>query len=222
MEKFYPEDLDSQTIQYFIKHSIYDETLREKIAKKSSELNLEDISIPSFDANIISTITKMTKPKKVVEIGSFLGYSAITIAKNMPDDGRIYTIEKDGRIAQIAIDIIREEGVSSRITLVNEDALEYLPKLSKFAPFDMCFIDADEENYPFYFKWSIKNIKSGGVLVAHNVFLKGKLFYEGDDRQQNRKSRGMREFLYNFFTDEKISSRCIIPTYHGIAVGVVE
>lgn len=221
MEKFYPQGLDEKTIEYFIKHSINDDPLYNIILKKVSELNLKNISISPFEANIIATITQMIKPKKVVEIGCFLGYSAITIAKNMADDGRVYTIEKNDQHAQIAMDIIKEEGLSNKITVINENAIEYLSKLSKIAPFDICFIDADKENYPFYFKWSVKNIRTNGVIIAHNVFLKGKLFYEGDDKEQNKKSRGMREFLYNFFSDDKIISRSIIPTNDGIAIGVI-
>ncbi|MCX7905184.1 MAG: O-methyltransferase [Elusimicrobiales bacterium] len=222
MEKFYPEKLDEKTIEYFNKHITDGNNIKEIITKKINELGIKNISITEIDSNLISLITLINKPKKVLEIGCFLGYSAITIAKNMPEDGRIYAIEKNDQYTQIALDIIKEIGFSNKITVINEDAIDYLPKLSKISPFDMCFIDADKENYPTYFKWSIKNIKSGGVIIAHNVFLKGKLFYDGDDKEQNKKSRGMREFLYNFFTEEKIMHRSIIPTPDGLAIAILK
>lgn len=221
MERFYPQGLDEKTIEYFIKHSTTDELLYNKIVKKASELNIKNLSISPFEANIIATITKIVKPRKAVEIGCFLGYSSITIAKSMPDDGKLYAIEKEEKYAQAAIEIIDEEGLSNKIIIINDDATGYLSKLTKISPFDICFIDADKENYPFYFKWAVKNVKSGGVIIAHNVFLKGKLFYEGDDKEQNKKSRGMREFLYNFYRDENIISRSIIPSKDGIALAVV-
>lgn len=219
---FYPKDLDDKTLSYFASHINANDNIKEIISRKAEELNVKDISITKFDANIISLLVSIHKPKKAVEIGCFLGYSAITIAKAMQEEARLYTIEKNGEYVQIAMDMIHKLSLSKTITVINEDATTYLHKLSKFAPFDMCFIDADKENYPLYLKWALKNLKSNGLIIAHNVFLKGKLFYDGEDKEQNKKSRGMREFLYNFFSDEKIKERSIIPTPDGLAVAIVK
>lgn len=222
MEKFFPDKLEEKTVEYFISHIAGQDTLFEKIKNKALELNMKNISVSPFDAAVISTITMLAKPKRAVEIGCFLGYSAIKIATSMPDDGKLYTIEKNDISAQAAMDIIKEEGLSNKIIVINKQAQEALAKLSKISKFDMCLIDADKEEYPFYLKWALKNLKSNGVIIAHNPFLKGKLFYDGDDKEQNKKSRAMREFLYDFFSDENLISRAVIPTPDGLVVGIVK
>ncbi len=220
--KFYPEKLDEKIIEYFSSHIILEDKFYSKIQLQAEKLGIKNISITPFDASVIAMITSAVKPLKAIEIGCFLGYSALTIAKHMPDGGRIYTIEKNDTYAQLAIDIIKEERFSEKITVINDDAEIYLSKLSKISKFELCFIDADKEKYPTYLKWALKNLKSGGIIIAHNIFLKGKLFYDGDDKEQNRKSRGMREFLYIFFNDESLISRSLIPTPDGLAVGVLK
>ncbi|MGC9070467.1 MAG: O-methyltransferase [Elusimicrobiales bacterium] len=222
MEKFYPQSLDEKSCEYFISHINSQDRVYEKIKLKAEKLNIKNISLSPFDAAVVGILTSALKPLKAIEIGCFLGYSAITIARNMPDDGRLYTIEKDDTYADSATEIIREEKLDEKITVINDDAENYLSKLSKISKFELCFIDADKDKYPFYLKWALKNIKSGGMIIAHNVFLKGKLFYDGEDKEQNKKSRGMKEFLYIFFNNDSFSSRAIIPTQDGLAVGILK
>lgn len=218
--KLYPENIEPKTLQYISKYTAYDDEYTKKVIEEMEKNGIRRINITPFEGNIISTLIAMINPKKGVEIGTLCGYSAMWISKALGEDSKLYTIEKDGKHADIASKIIHELGLERKISIMNDDAQNALNKLSKFSPFDFCFIDADKENYPFYIKWALKNLRSGGLILAHNTFLKNKLFYDGDDKEQNKKSRGMREFLHILFNDENISFRTIIPTAEGIAVGI--
>jgi caffeoyl-CoA O-methyltransferase len=220
--KIIPENIEEKTKEYLINHIASDDSYTKMVLDEMEKNGIRKINITPFEANIITTLISMIKPKRGVEIGTLCGYSAIWIERALSNDGKLYTIEKDTKHAEIAIKIINELGLNKKITVINSDANEALQKLSKFSPFDFCFIDANKDGYPSYIRWALKNIRSGGLIIAHNPFMKGKLFYDGDDKEQNQKSRGMREFLHILFTEERISQKMIIPSSDGIAVGVVK
>jgi predicted O-methyltransferase YrrM len=220
--KIIPTNIEPKTAEYIINHTASDDDYLKKIINEMEKNGIRKINITPFEGNIISTILSAIKPKRGVEIGTLCGYSSLWISKALDENGKLYTIEKEPKHAEIALKMISELGVEKKIIVMNSDAKEALTKLSKFSPFDFCFIDANKDDYPYYIKWALKNLRSGGLIIAHNPLMKGNLFYEGEDKEQNAKSRGMREFLHILFTDDKISQRAIIPTSDGIAVGVVK
>ncbi|MEF3280340.1 MAG: O-methyltransferase [Elusimicrobiota bacterium] len=220
--KIIPETIEDKTKNYIINHLAVEDNYLKKVIEEMENKGVRKINITPFEGNIISTIISTINPKRGVEIGTLCGYSTIWLTRSISEDGKIYTIEKEPKHAEIALKIFSELGLDKKIVLMNYDAKEALNKLSKFSPFDFCFIDADKPNYPYYLKWAIKNLRSGGIVLAHNAFMKGKLFYDGEDKEQNQKSRGMREFLHIIFTDEKISHRSIIPTSDGIAFAIIK
>jgi predicted O-methyltransferase YrrM len=217
-----PEKIDTKTFEYIVKHTANDDDYLKKVLDEMEKNNIRKINITPYDGNIISTLISMIRPKRGVEVGTLCGYSSLWISKAMDDSSKLYTIEKEPQHAEIASKIFAELGLERKIILMNSEAKEALTKLSKTGQFDFCFIDANKDDYPFYIKWAIKNLKSGGLLLAHNPLMKGNLFYDGDDKEQNRKSRGMREFLHILFTDESFAHRAIIPTSDGIALGIMK
>lgn len=220
--QIFPENIDKKTIEYITGYIANEDEYLKKVINEMEKNNIRKINITPFEGNIIATILSTIKPKRGVEIGTLCGYSALWIAKSLEEGSKLYTIEKDPQNAEIALRIFSEIGVDRKITLINSPAREALGKLSRLSPFDFCFIDANKEDYPYYIKWAIENLRNGGIIIAHNPFMKGMLFYDGDDKEQNRKSRGMREFLHILFNNEKIIHRAIIPTSDGIAIGVLK
>lgn len=215
-------NLEPKTLDYILSHIAVEDDYLKKVVFEMERNGIRKINITPFEGNIISTLISMIKPKRGVEIGTLCGYSSVWISKALGDDSKLYTIEKDPKHAEIAIKLFNELSLDKKIVVMNSKASEALNKLSKFSPFDFCFIDANKDECPKYIKWAIKNLRSGGLIIAHNAFMKGKLFYDGDDKEQNQKSRGMREFLHILFTDDRITQRMIIPTQDGISVGVIK
>ncbi|PIS46705.1 MAG: hypothetical protein COT17_07265 [Elusimicrobia bacterium CG08_land_8_20_14_0_20_51_18] len=217
---FFPSSIGEKAGEYFGRVLGEEDSYRKKILERMREKGVRMINITPFEGNIISTYVRALNPRKGVEIGTLCGYSAMWLLRAMDENSRLYTIEKDPLHYNLASQVFEENGLSKRVIMIQDEALDALEKLSKLAPFDFCLIDADKDAYPDYLKWCLKNLRSGGLMIAHNPFLKGELFYEGEDRKQNKKSRGMREFLHLLFKDENFSSYCVIPSKDGLAVGV--
>lgn len=112
-------------------------------------------------------------PKKVLEVGTFTGYSAICLARGMAADGQLISIEKDEELQEIAQRYFAMAGLQSRITQLIGDAAELIPQLDK--GFDMVFLDADKRQYPLYLELLLPKIKRGGLLIADNVLWGGKV-----------------------------------------------
>lgn len=217
-----PQNIDTKTLEYIITHTANNDDYLKKVLDEMEKNNIRKINITPFEGNIISMLIAMIKPNRGVEIGTLCGYSSVWISKALDDKSKLYTIEREPKHAEIASKIFIDLGLDKKIIIMNTDAKDALSKLTKTAKFDFCFMDASKDEYPFYIKWAIKNIRSGGIILAHNPMMKGNLFYDGNDKEQHKKSRGMREFLHILFTDESFSHRAIIPTSDGIAVGIIK
>lgn len=124
-------------------------------------------SIGPIKGKIIEDLIKKYKPKKILEIGTLFGYSAILMARLLPLEGKVVTLEKSENNAKIAKKYIVDSGLSSRINLILGDALETIPKITE--KFDFFFIDARKDKYLDYLKLAEKNLKKGSIVVADNV-----------------------------------------------------
>ncbi len=118
----------------------------------------------------------------MVEIGTLAGYSGVWLARALPNDGKLYTLEKSSKHAALARQSFQRAGVGERVELLEGSAQDSLAKLSKRGPFDLVFIDADKGSYPAYLEWAAGNLRAGGLVAAHNAFRSGQVLDpQGDD-----------------------------------------
>ncbi len=115
---------------------------------------------------LVETVRKYNV-KKILEVGTLVGYSAILMAKNLPDDGKIFTIEINPRTAEIARENIEKAGFSNKISQYVGDALGVIPTINE--EFDMAFLDAAKDEYMGYLKLAEPKLRKGGVVFADNV-----------------------------------------------------
>ena len=142
------------------------------------------------------------------------------MAKALPLDGHVYTIEKEYRNVIAAQQNIVDCEVENKITILHGEALEKLKGLECMAPFDMMFIDANKSSYCSYLEWACSHIKKGGLIVADNVFLFNTVFEEvPTGRVSSRAHSCMRAFNEELSNKEKYLST-IIPTSEGMMVAV--
>ena len=165
-------------------------------------------------------LARLTGAKKAVEIGTLYGYSAHWLARGMPEGGRLYTLELAPACVSAAKDAVEASGLSRKITVMEGPALDGLKTLSKLAPFDLCYIDADMENYPAYLRWAAANLRPGGLAAAGRVFFKGKICGEGGVPAETAGARAMREFFHVLFDSDRFISSSVIPTPEGLALGI--
>jgi predicted O-methyltransferase YrrM len=129
-------------------------------------------SIGPVKAKILADIIFKYKPRTILEIGTLHGYSAILMADMLPDDGKLITIEKDTKLASIAMKNVEDAGLSRIIEVINADGLKWIPLLQK-QKFDLMFLDAVKSDYLKYLKLAEKNnlLSDNVVVVADNVLL---------------------------------------------------
>ncbi|MEQ1704985.1 MAG: O-methyltransferase [Rickettsiales bacterium] len=179
------------------------------------------IQIGAEEGKLLQLLIALHNTKTIVEIGTLAGYSAIWMARALPEDGHIYAINKDPEHVQMAEGFFARSECRDKITQLAGDAHKVLPELSqKGEQFDMVFIDADKISYPAYLDWAEKNIRKGGLIVADNTFLHGAMFEkappEGIAPTTWKNMRSFNERL----ADKSKYNATIIPTSEGLSVAI--
>ncbi len=165
-----------------------------------------------FQGRLLSIISKLIKPKKVLEIGTYTGYSAICIAEGMNKNGIIHTIDKNEELNTIQKKYFKKSGLENNIIQYNGCALDIIPKIEE--KFDLIFIDADKENYINYFNLVIDKLNNNGVILADNVLWSGKVInFEDHDLTTNV----LREFNRMVNNDKRVET-ILIPIRDGISI----
>lgn len=172
---------------------------------------MPEIQLGPAEGRLLELLLVLNQARKVVEIGTLAGYSALWMARALPPDGHLWTIEADPRHADVAATVIADAGLQDRVTLLRGDAVKVLPSLCDFGPFCAVFLDADKGRYDIYGRWATENLRPGGLLIGDNAYLFGRLLEETDE------ARAMRRFHEQMAEDYR--SVCI-PTPDGLAVGI--
>ncbi len=141
-----------------------------RIRQSAADAGMPSIHVGEMDGQHLEVLSRALKPQKVVEIGTLAGYSGIRLLRGMNASGMLYTFEFSRMHAEVARRNFVNAGVAERTKIYVGPAIEQLPQIEKYGPFDLVFIDADKTSYPAYLEWTIKNLRSGGVLLADNVF----------------------------------------------------
>ena len=165
-----------------------------------------------FQGRLLSIISKLIKPKKVLEIGTYTGYSAICIAEGMNKNGIIHTIDKNEELNTIQKKYFKKSGLENNIIQYNGCALDIIPKIEE--KFDLIFIDADKENYINYFNLVIDKLNNNGVILADNVLWSGKVINSED---HDLTTNVLREFNKNVNNDNRVET-ILLPIRDGISI----
>ena len=158
--------------------------------------------------------------RRVVEIGTLAGYSALWILRGLAADGRLWTIEANPEHAAAARRAFEEAGDGDRVEVIEGPGLDCLPTIEDNGPFDAVFIDADKRSYPAYGQWALDNVRPGGLILADNAYLFGYLAgREPDDRASIEDIEAMRRFHH--LIAGACPRRACLPTPDGLLVGMV-
>lgn len=146
-----------------------DAVLRE-IRERSAREGLPDIQVAKFDGRHLETVARAIGARKIVEIGTLGGYSGVCLARGLAPGGTLHTFEYDPKHARVAQESFTRAGLAGRVTIHVGAAMDELSKIEPDGPFDLVFVDADKVNYVNYLNWAAKNLRTGGVILADNVF----------------------------------------------------
>jgi caffeoyl-CoA O-methyltransferase len=201
-----------------------DETLI--AAEQSHRLeNIPQINVSPNLGKLLYLFARLSKAKKILEVGTLAGYSTIWMAKALPEDGRIISLEVDPHHAKVARNNIDRAGMSSKVEIRVGKAIDLLPELveEKAGPFDMIFIDADKPPYTEYFEWSLKLSRSGTLIIADNVIRDGKVL---DQNQDDPMVKGAQRFNKALAASRNVSATILqtigVKEYDGMAIAIVE
>lgn len=165
-----------------------------------------------FQGRFISLISKILKPNKVLEIGTYTGYSAICLSEGLSSNGTIHTIDKNEELINIQNKYFKKAGVKNSIIQHTGNALEIIPKINE--NFDLIFLDADKENYINYFNLIINKLNKGGIILADNVLWSGKVI---DLTDNDLTTRILREFNELVNEDSRVET-ILLPIRDGISL----
>jgi len=195
-------------------------------AEQSHQLeHLPPINVSPNLGKLLYLFTKLSKAKKILEVGTLAGYSTIWMAKALPDDGRLISLEIDPHHAEVAKKNINRAGLSSKVEIRIGKAIELLPQLveDKTGPFDLIFIDADKPPYTEYFEWSLKLSRPGTLIIADNVIRGGKVL---DHDHDDPMVKGAQRFNKALAASKKVSATILqtigVKEYDGMAIAIVE
>jgi len=185
----------------------------EKIKKKALEEHIPIIMDDTLE--VVDKILKEIKPKKILEIGTAVGYSAMCFSEYLEPNGKIDTIERDEqRIAEAKINIVNV-GVQEKINILEGDAIEILPNLNE--KYDVIFIDAAKGKYPFFLKQSLRMLNDNGIIFADNILYKGYVMSDYNKHKQRTAVRNLREYIKEISENPNLETE-ILKVGDGLAI----
>jgi predicted O-methyltransferase YrrM len=172
---------------------------------------LPSIQVSPPQGKLLQLLVRLLGARKILEFGTLGGYSSILMARALPEDGRLITLEAKPEYAEVARRSIERAGVADKVEVRVGAALEALPRLEGEGPFDLVFIDADKVNTPNYFAWALDHTRPGALIVADNVVRRGTLGDAADPDEATKAQRHLHETL----ADEPRVSATTIQTVGG-------
>lgn len=185
----------------------------EKIKEKALENHIPIIMDDTLE--VIAKILTEKKPKRILEIGAAVGYSAMCFSKYLAEDGLIDTIERDEERIEEAKQNFKKVEVENKINLYEGDAVEILPTLNE--KYDVVFIDAAKGKYPFFLKEALRMLKQDGIIFADNILYKGYVMSDYNKHKQRTAVRNLREYIKEVTEDPNLETE-ILEVGDGLAV----
>ena len=183
-----------------------DEAL-EAAVQESQRAGLPEIHVSPNEGKLLQLLAEMTGARRILEIGTLGGYSAINLARGMAEDGRLISLEIDERHAEVARQNVERAGLAERVKIRVGDARELLAKVAESdeGTFDLVFIDADKEGYPEYLEWALRLSRPGSLILGDNTIWGGDIMDPQDDP-----TRAINEFNERIARDPRLSA-IILP-----------
>ena len=208
--------IDEKILEYSIKNSDPPSNLLNDLERETNLKILQPRMLSgNFQGRFLSFLSKISKPKSVIEIGTYTGYSALCIAEGLDPNGVIHTIDNNEELTYIQNKYFEKSNYRSNIKQYTDDAIKILPKLN--ITFDFAFIDADKINYINYFEIIIKKMKKGGLIVSDNVLWSGKVL---EENPQDEETEMLKKFNSMLKKDKRITN-LIVPLRDGLSISHV-
>jgi len=194
------------------------------VLEASAAAGLPSINVSPTQGKLLNLMARMCGAKRILEIGTLGGYSTIWLARALPADGKLITLEAEPKHAKVATANIDRAGLSNLVEIRPGPAAQTLSQLvdQKSPPFDFIFIDADKPGYPDYLEWSLKLSRPGTVIVADNIIRDGGVI---DPNHKDPRVQAVRKFNQMLGSNPRLSATALQTVgskgYDGFAVAMV-
>ncbi len=178
-----------------------------------------NMQISAMEGKLLQLLLKMTGALKVLEIGTLVGYSSIWIARSLPEEGRLISIEKSEENYREARANILKAGLNNKVEIIQGDAALLLPGLGKYGPFDAAFIDANKTGYPLYLDLVYDLLRPGGLIIADNTLLFDSVISPQPPQADKSMWLAMRKFN-EMLADTTRFEAILIPTAEGLSIAI--
>ena len=207
--------------QYYTSKLQSSDSMMDSILEANSEAGLPAIDVSPNQGKFLSLLVQLKGAKRILEIGTLGGYSTIWLARALPEDGRLITLEYSQKHAKVAEQNIIKAGVAEKVEIKVGAALDTLPVLE--GEFDFIFIDADKQNNAHYLKWALQLSKPGAVIITDNVVRGGRVI---DEDSNDESVQGVRTFVDMLSKEDRIDSTVVQTVgskgYDGFVIGIVK
>ncbi len=199
--------------EYITQHSESESELRQKINRQTHLEVLKPRMLSGhLQGNILALLSRMIRPQRILEIGTYTGYSALCLAEGLTENGKLHTIDINEELENRVRHYFAQSPFAHQIEFHVGEALKIIPNLKE--TFDLVFIDADKENYVNYFEAVIDKVRSGGFIIADNVLWSGKIV---DETQTDPSTVALRKFNQKIKHDSRVGGT-IFPIRDGLYV----
>lgn len=211
--------LDEQVYNYLLSVSLREHQILNECREQTAKHSMARMQIAPEQGQFISLLIKLLHVKKAIEIGVFTGYSSLSIAMALPDDGHLDACDIDPEMATVAQQYWDKANVAKKISLHIGPALETLDKLissNQTNSYDFAFIDAHKPEYIDYYERLLQLIKPGGIILIDNVLWSGNV---ADDKNQDEDTVAIRHFNEHLHNDERVFIS-MLPVADGITLAL--
>ncbi|MNO70651.1 putative O-methyltransferase [compost metagenome] len=207
-------NLDDALYQYMLDVSLRDSPLKARLRAETALLPTARWQVAAEQGQFLALLVKLIGARRILEIGTFTGYSALCMAEALPEDGSILCCDLPGDYNATARSYWREAGVDSRIELRLGPALETLAALDEPESFDLVFIDADKANYPTYLEHALRLLRVGGLAVFDNVLWSGRVL---EANPESEDTRAIQQLNLALKVDERVDYS-LLPLGDGMSL----
>ncbi|WP_282030689.1 O-methyltransferase [Winogradskyella eximia] len=207
---FLPENLD----KYVVDHSEQEPKLLQQLTRETYQKVLQPIMLSGpYQGRVLSMISKIIRPKSILELGTFTGYATLCLAEGLDKDGELHTIDINEELVDFQRKYFDKSNFGSQIIQHTGSALDILPQLNQ--TFDLIFIDADKPNYSNYFHLIIDKLNPGGIILSDNVLWHGKVVEPLDEKDKSTKA--VLDYNILLKNDERIET-VLLPIRDGLTI----
>lgn len=210
-------NLDDSLYQYLLDVSLRDTPVKARLRSETASLPTARWQVAPEQGQFLALLVKLTGARRILEVGTFTGYSALCMAEALPEDGHILCCDLPGEYNDIARSYWHDAGVDSRIELRLGPALATLDALvagDQQGSFDLVFIDADKANYPSYLEQALTLLREGGLVVFDNVLWSGRVLEANPDSAD---TRAIQQLNLALKTDERMDYS-LVPIGDGMSL----